>query len=95
VLTVIATVQAKPGKERQLEQELFLLVPFTVEEQGCINYDLLKAVEIPGKFVFYENWESKQDLDRHLASEHVRSFLTRADGLLASPVQIELYEMAD
>jgi quinol monooxygenase YgiN len=41
--------------------------------------------------VFYENWVSKEHLDRHLASEHLKRFLALADDLLAEPPSVETY----
>jgi quinol monooxygenase YgiN len=95
VFTVIATLEAKSGNEIELERELFALTQTTVEEEGCISYDLLRAVETPGKFVFYENWASKEDFDRHLSADHTKTFLAKAGGLLARPAQIEPYEIVD
>jgi quinol monooxygenase YgiN len=39
-------------------------------------------VEDPGTFVFYENWESSDHLDEHLAAPHLVDFAGRLDGLL-------------
>ena len=95
MLTVIATLEAKSGKEVELERELFALTQTTLEEEGCINYDLLRALQTPGKFVFYENWASQEDFDRHVAADHTKAFLAKAQGLLAKPAQIEPYEIVD
>jgi quinol monooxygenase YgiN len=93
VLTVIATLEAKAGKEAELERELFALTEPTLQEEGCINYDLLRALDTPGKFVFYENWASSEDLERHLATDHMKAFSVKAGTLLAKPPLIERYEM--
>jgi quinol monooxygenase YgiN len=95
VLTVIATVRAKQGKEKALEQELVRLIPPTLEEEGCINYDLLRCLETPGKFVFYENWASAEELEQHLATDHVKAFLAAAGSLWDGPIQVERFEMVD
>jgi quinol monooxygenase YgiN len=95
LLTVIATLEAKTGKEVELERELLALTHATLEEEGCINYDLLRALEKPGKFVFYENWATREDLERHLATDHMKAFAAKAKDLLAKPPVIEPYEMVD
>ncbi len=95
MFTVIATLEAKAGKEIELEQELFAMTQVTLDEEGCINYDLLRALQTPGKFVFYENWASQEDFDRHLSADHMKAFLAKAKGLLAKPAQIEPYEIVD
>ena len=42
----------------------------------------------PCVFMFYENWRSKEDLDRHLTLPHLRPLMDRQDELLARPVDI-------
>ncbi len=41
--------------------------------------------------MFLENWESKADLDAHLASQHIAAFRAKAPGLLAEPADITLW----
>lgn len=74
LLTVVAEMQAKPGKEEQLKAELLKLVEPTRKEDGCVQYDLHVATDNPGRFVFYENWTSREALDKHLQSPHLKAF---------------------
>ena len=82
LLTVVATMRAKPGKEQELRDALAALVEPTSKEKGYVNYDLHQGVEDPGWFFFYENWESAEDLDAHLAAPHLVEFAGRLDDLL-------------
>lgn len=91
-LTVVATIRAKAGKEAALRAVLEGLLPKTRVEAGCLNYDLHVSADDPGTFLFHENWESKDHLDRHLDSDHLRAFKARFDELLREPPSIELYE---
>ena len=92
-VTVFALVKAKSGMEETVKQELSALVGPTRTEQGCINYDLHQSFDHKGHFRFYENWTSKELLDRHLQSAHVQRFIAKADQLLAEPPEITLWEM--
>ena len=92
-VSVFALVKAKPGMEETVKQELSALVGPTLVEEGCINYDLHRSLDHKGHFRFYENWTSKELLDRHLQSAHVQRFIAKADGLLAEPPEITLWEM--
>jgi quinol monooxygenase YgiN len=92
-VTVFALVKAKPGLEEAVKQELSALVGPTRTEEGCINYDLHQSLEQKGHFRFYENWTSKELLDRHLQSAHVKRFIAKADELLAESPEITLWEM--
>ena len=80
-LTVVANFQAKPGKEVELKQILLNLVAPTRKESGCISYDLHQSPEDPAKFLFYETWASKAQLDVHLANAQIQALLPRVGEL--------------
>ena len=92
-LTVLAIAKAKEGKEEIVKQELLALVKPTRSEPGCINYDLHQAPDDKSFFIFYENWKSKEDLDKHLGMPYLKAFLEKAEGLLAKPLEVTLLEM--
>ena len=75
LLTVIAYMRAKPGREQELRAALEALVEPTSQEAGYVNYDLHQSVEDPAFFAFYENWESPEHLDAHLAAPHLARFV--------------------
>ena len=90
-VTVIAFHRAKRGKEQALRDALLAVCGPTRVEKGCINYDLHVSPDDPGLLVFHENWESKADLDTHLASPHIDTFRAVAGDLLAEPPDITLW----
>ncbi len=91
-LTVIAIFQARPGKEEELRTALIKLIAPTLREHGCFNYDLHEAKNEAGKFLFYENWESKEDLNLHLGSVHVKELLQKVDELCTLPPEITFWK---
>ena len=91
-ITVIATFEARPGKEAELKQALLSLPAPTRKEAGCINYDLHVSPENPAKFLFHENWTSKELLDAHLKSPHIAALLPRVDELCTAFPQIAIWE---
>jgi quinol monooxygenase YgiN len=93
LLTVVAEMSAKPGQEDALRSVLLGLVAPTKKEDGCVQYDLHVSTDEPGRFVFYENWTSREALDRHLATPHLKAFVARADELLAQPPRILTYTL--
>ena len=92
-VTVLAMAKAKEGMEETVRQELLSLVNPTRSEPGCINYALHQANDDKSLFIFYENWKSKEDLDKHLGMPHLKAFLEKAEGLLAKPLEVTLLEM--
>jgi quinol monooxygenase YgiN len=91
-LTVIATFQARPGKETELREALTDLLAPTRQEAGCLNYDLHQSLEDPAKFLFHENWTSKAHLDAHLQTPHLKAMLPRVDELCVAFPVITLWE---
>ena len=91
-LSVFALVKAKPGLEETVKQELLALVAPTLKEEGCINYDLHQSLDNTAWFRFYENWTSKELLDKHLDSPHVNRFKARINQILVEPPEITLWE---
>jgi quinol monooxygenase YgiN len=92
-VTVLAMVTAKPGLEEKVRSELLKLVTPTRAESGCINYDLHQSSEDKTKFMLYENWVSKNDLDVHLEMPYLQHFKSIAGEILAEPLQITLWKM--
>jgi quinol monooxygenase YgiN len=91
LLTVVAHMKAKPGKEEDLQRAALGLIEPTRKEDGCVQYDLHVHTGEPGRFVFYENWASRQHLERHAASAHLKAFATAAADWLAEPPSVETY----
>jgi quinol monooxygenase YgiN len=92
LLTVVAQVKAKPGKESLVQQELLSLVAPSRKDAGCLNYDLHQSLDNPAIFMFHENWTSKAHLDQHLQKPDLQAVLARVGQLVAEPPQITLWE---
>ena len=92
-VTVLALFKVKPGLEEEVKRELMALQGPTRSEEGCINYDLHQSKEDPSRFMFYENWKSQEDLDKHLQMPYLKAFREKAGDLLVEPTSIKLHEM--
>ena len=93
MITLVAIAQAKPGKEKDLQEILLALVPQTRQEAGSINYDLHRSLGKPGVFMFHENWADRDALQKHSKMPYMIDLRAKTADLLAEPLQIELYEM--
>jgi quinol monooxygenase YgiN len=91
MITVVAEMFARPGREAELKTELLAMVEATRREEGCAQYDLHVNDGDPGNFVFYENWTSREALDRHAASPHLKAFGVKAPELLKQPARVATY----
>jgi quinol monooxygenase YgiN len=92
-LTLIAILQGKPEKRDELLATLREFVKPTRTEQGCIEYHLHVSDDDPNQFVFYENWNSKSDLDVHLKQPLLTAFAAKHADLLAKPVDMRFMKM--
>jgi len=91
-LTVVATFQARPGKEAELRAALIGLLAPTRKEAGCLNYDLHQSPKDPAKFLFHENWANQTALDAHMQSPQIKALLPRVDELCPKFPQITVWE---
>lgn len=85
-----ATFVTKPGSEDLLLEVLGPVIEATRAEQGCRFYELFRSAEDPSRFLMWESWDSKEDLDRHLQTPHVRRLQEHAPAILAAPLDIRV-----
>lgn len=83
-LTIVARIEAQPGKADLVKAALQGLVAPTLGEAGCVQYDLHQENENAAVFLFYENWESRELWQAHMKSAHLADFLKATDGAVAS-----------
>ncbi|SDD87045.1 Quinol monooxygenase YgiN [Pricia antarctica] len=89
-LTITASILATPEKRELVRQSLLNLIPPTLKEEGCLNYDLHQDNENPDRFFFYENWESRQLWQNHNASAHIAAHRKATEGAV---VEVIIHEM--
>jgi len=88
LLTVVAELVAKPGKEDELKRTLLSLIEPTRKEDGCVQYDLHQSTNKTGHFLFYETWRSPEALERHTQTPHMVAFGGLREELLAEPARV-------
>lgn len=89
-LTIVAKITAKPEAEARLEAELRKLIPPTLAEDGCVQYDLHHSLEDPRVFLFFENWAGKPQWETHMNTDHLQAFRATADDLVE---ELEILQM--
>ena len=77
-------MRAREGQELQLEAELRALVGPSRKEDGCIGFDLHRALETPGGFLLHEVWASRNAHTEHMHTPHFLRWDARKDALLSS-----------
>ncbi|AKG34636.1 putative quinol monooxygenase [Paenibacillus durus] len=83
-ISITAILQAKPGKEQLLHQELVKLVTPSRSEEGCIKYVLHQSIENNAVFVFYEIWKDEESINFHIETDHYKQFRRNIEDLIES-----------
>jgi quinol monooxygenase YgiN len=52
------------------------MVAATLNEDGCISYDMHQSVTDPSRLVVVERWASREALSRHLETPHFKGWRT-------------------
>lgn len=83
-LTIVGKIEANPGRIEFVKAELLKLIPITLKEAGCIQYDLHQDNDNPALFLFYENWDSRELWQQHMNNTHLTAYMKATEGTVAS-----------
>jgi quinol monooxygenase YgiN len=83
-VTLIVLLRAREGQETLLEAELRALVNPSRREEGCLTYNLHRAIDTPGALLLHEVWTSREAHTEHTHTPHFLRWNARKDALLAS-----------
>ena len=91
-LTVTIRLLVKSGMEEKFKQECLSIIPLTLDEEGCINYNLYQSKTDSSVFMLYENWVSKEAYHRHLQMSYMKVVFEKAEQFLVEPIEINLWD---
>ncbi|HTF26412.1 MAG TPA: putative quinol monooxygenase [Candidatus Limnocylindria bacterium] len=83
-VTLIVILRAREGQETLLEAELRALAGPSRREEGCLTYNLHRAIDTPGALLLHEVWASREAHTEHTHTPHFLRWNARKDTLLAS-----------
>ena len=90
-IRLLAFLEAKEGKETELERILLDLIPPTLKESGNIAYVPHKSLENPRIFMFDELWENEKAIEEHFKQPHMINLKEKLDPLLERPLELKRY----
>ena len=85
--TVMVILEAKTGKEKELEDALQAVAELSRAEITNIEYRLHKSIENPAQFILYENWKSKEKHQEQFEKPYILELGTKLEELLDKPYQ--------
>lgn len=88
---ILALVEAKPGKEQELEAFLKSALPLAEAEPETTTWYAVKLG--PTKFGIFDTFKDESGRNAHLSGEIAKALFAKADELLAVPPQVEMLEI--
>jgi quinol monooxygenase YgiN len=90
LIYVVATTELKPESRDAYIQGAKQCTTETRKEKGCIAYESHSSINDPNRFVFVERWETREDLNAHGRSPHMKIWREYSAPLKVSPTVIEI-----
>ena len=80
-------------KRIEMMQTLLSMSESARKEKGCLCYDVFCDIEGKTVFNLIEEWETREDLNRHIRSERF-SVLLGTKSLLAKPLEMKIHTVS-
>lgn len=93
-LTIVASITAKHAQVDLVKSELEKLIAPARAEAGCLQCDLHRDNDDPVRFMFYEQWESRERWQAHMATHHLRDYLSATEGAVDAFTVTEMTHIA-
>jgi quinol monooxygenase YgiN len=88
---LLGLLNAKEGKEQEVEEFLKSALPLAVAEPGTTTWYAVKLG--PGRFGIFDTFKDEDGRNAHLSGDIAKALFANADKLLAQPPQIEKLEI--
>jgi len=86
MIVVIGSVTTDAARRGELVRIGQALARASRAEEGCISYRFYEDTEAENEFVFVEEWESQEALQRHFGTPHIADFMKAVPAtVLGSP----------
>jgi len=92
MIVFTATLIAKHGKEKELEEALVHMVSEVQNEENALVYILHRVKNTPGTFTFYEKYTDQAAWEYHDSTPHMKDLLKKLESLLDEEIRITHYE---
>ncbi len=92
VLTVVARIHPKAGKESEIETLLVKMAAAVRQhEPDCLVYRPHRSTAEPPTFYFYEQYRTDAAFEFHRTAPHLAQYRAEMRELVARPTEIDLY----
>ncbi len=88
---LLALLEAKSGKENEVEEFLKSAQPLAAREPGTTTWYAVKLG--PGKFGIFDTFKNEAGREAHLSGEIAKALFAKAEELFSKPPQVEKLEI--
>ena len=93
MILVDACCAIEPEHRGDFIGEVQKIIPTVRTESGCIRYELVADVHVPGIFHFIEEWESQKHLDEHITRPHMQAYFAKTAPGHSAPTALKIYDV--
>lgn len=94
MIVAVGRVQTDPDKRAELVRIGQAVAAASRSEPGCISYRIYEDTEREHEFVFVEEWEDEEALQRHFATSHVAEFMGAISATIVAPPDVRFHTIA-
>src|SRR3954463_16040162 len=94
MIVVVGRVQTDAGRRAELIRIGQAVAAASRLEAGCISYRLYEDTENENEFVFVEEWDSDEALQRHFATPHIAEFMRAIPATIIAPPEVKFHTIA-
>jgi quinol monooxygenase YgiN len=91
MIVVVGRVKTDEHKRDALVRIGQAVAAASRKETGCISYRVYEDTELANEFVFVEEWESSEALQRHFATTHIREFMQAIPAAIVAPPDVKFH----
>ncbi|MGD9010727.1 MAG: putative quinol monooxygenase [Desulfobacteraceae bacterium] len=93
MIVVRITMNPLPEKQLEVMQTLISMIEPTSKEAGCLSYNVFCDIEDRNRFSLLERWETREDLNQHIATRKFGALLG-IKALLSEPLEIQIHTVS-
>ncbi len=90
---ILATLEAKPGKESEVEEFLKSALPLVLQETETTTWFALRISQTT--FGIFDTFSSEEGRQAHLSGEIAKALMSKADELFSKSPRIELVDVIE
>jgi len=91
-IVCIAEFWAKEGEVYPLIADLHQLIKMTLQEGGCLRYELNQCIEDPNKITFLEKWFDQETFELHCNKDYITEFFNNGNPHHVERFQVNMHK---